>query len=254
MLSLARGKSGKAVTALTPFEWLYLAGQPFLSYHLVRVRSDIKALVSSFPSPVRLLDVGARTSHYTIGLKAEVYLLDVPRETAVQRTLGLGVTDEMLTQLRRRRSNVREYWVQDFFKVNLPYELFDVVTAVDVIEHVQEDRKFVEKAWHLLKPGGALYLTTPNGTTIPNRNPDHIRHYTAEELEALLRLVFPRVEVKYGEVKTACWRLGLGFWKPKRPLTMAVSLVANLVNQVENLAIAATASNSARLLATAWKE
>lgn len=239
---------------MTRFEWLYLLGQPFLTYHMVRVRRDIKALVAHCPPPVKLLDVGARKSHYTIGLNAEVVLLDVPQETALQSQLGLGLTNEVLAQLQKRRSNVREYLVQDFLEADLPAEAFDIVTAIEVIEHVKEDRQFVEKAYRLLKPTGALYLTTPNGTAIPNRNPDHVRHYTAEELGALLLSFFPRVTVEHAEIMTACWRRGLGFWKPGQPVAMAGSLIANLINRVENWYIRPTALNSARLFATGWKE
>ncbi len=244
----------KEKTKLTHFELLYLLGQPFFTYHLVQVRKDVKALVARYPATARLLDVGARKSHYTIGLNAEVVLLDVPRQTTLQNQLGLGVTNEVLAQLQRRRSNVREYLVGDFLTTDLPNTSFDIVTAIEVIEHVQEDSLFVEKAYRVLKPGGVFYLTTPNGVTVPNRNPDHLRHYTAEKLATLLHSSFREATIEHGEIKTMCWKKGLGFWKPNRPLRMAVGMIANLINHVENRWIGSTALNSVRLFATAWKE
>lgn len=240
--------------SLTLFEWLYVLGQPFVSQHMARVRRDIKALTARYASPTKLLDVGARKSHYTIGVAAKVVLLDLPRETSLQNELHLGVTDHVLGQLQERRSNVRDYLVGDFFDLTLPVGAFEIVTAIEVIEHIVEDRRFVEKASRLLGPGGSFYLTTPNGATMPNSNPDHVRHYTAEELRALLLSCFPRVSVEHGEVMTPCWSRGLGWWRPTQPLMMSRSLLANFINRLENRWMSSTTSNCARLFAVAWKE
>ena len=76
-----------------------------------------------------------------------------PGKRLCKRHWALGVTDEILATLWRRRSSIREYWVEDFFKANLLYEYFDVVAAVEVIEHVRENQEFVDKAQQFLKPG-----------------------------------------------------------------------------------------------------
>lgn len=43
-----------------------------------------------------------------------------------------------------------------------PDESFDVVAASDVIEHVEDPRRFVAEAARVLRPGGVLFLATPN--------------------------------------------------------------------------------------------
>jgi SAM-dependent methyltransferase len=239
---------------LKPFELLYLLGEPFLQYHLVRARRDLKVLIRKYPPPVRLLDVGARKSHYTIGLKADVVLLDLSRTTEVQHSLNLGATNELLAQIQKRRSNVRDYIVEDFLNTSLTDESFDIVVAIEVIEHVREDECFMRQAARVLKAGGSLYLRTPNGATISNRNPDHVRHYTAGELETLLSRSFPRVEVEHGEVVSRHRTLGMGFWAPRRPLRLMRGVVANVTNRLENKKITPTASNTARLFAVAQKD
>jgi 2-polyprenyl-3-methyl-5-hydroxy-6-metoxy-1,4-benzoquinol methylase len=43
-----------------------------------------------------------------------------------------------------------------------PDESFDVVAASDVIEHVEDPSRFVGEAARVLRPGGLLFLATPN--------------------------------------------------------------------------------------------
>lgn len=40
---------------------------------------------------------------------------------------------------------------------------FDLLTSFELLEHLQSAGEFVNRIWHLLRPGGYLYLTTLNG-------------------------------------------------------------------------------------------
>ncbi|MBX3256532.1 MAG: methyltransferase domain-containing protein [Chitinophagaceae bacterium] len=42
----------------------------------------------------------------------------------------------------------------------LPLNHFDMVFSIEVIEHVQDYRKFLRNAYEVLKPGGVMFLTT----------------------------------------------------------------------------------------------
>ena len=46
----------------------------------------------------------------------------------------------------------------------LPYAdgAFDVVLSMDVIEHVDPPEPWLREAWRVTRPGGTLFLTTPN--------------------------------------------------------------------------------------------
>jgi 2-polyprenyl-3-methyl-5-hydroxy-6-metoxy-1,4-benzoquinol methylase len=43
-----------------------------------------------------------------------------------------------------------------------PSESFDVVTLMDVIEHVPGPKELVEEIYRILRPGGILFIVTPN--------------------------------------------------------------------------------------------
>ena len=72
---------------------------------------------------------------------------------------------------------------------------FDTIVSFQVIEHIKDDRKFLEEMWRVLKPGGKAIITTPNIKKSVTRNPWHIREYTADELKALVSLVFDEMEL-----------------------------------------------------------
>ncbi|MEX2233485.1 MAG: methyltransferase domain-containing protein [Cyclobacteriaceae bacterium] len=73
---------------------------------------------------------------------------------------------------------------------------YDVVVSFQVIEHIRNDRLFLQEIHRVLKPGGTALLTTPNRKLSLTRNPWHIREYLPEELERLARKIYFHTEVK----------------------------------------------------------
>lgn len=73
---------------------------------------------------------------------------------------------------------------------------FDIVITFQVIEHIKQDRQFLEEIKRVLKPGGKALISTPNIKKTLTRNPWHIREYTAEQLTQLASTIFDKVEMK----------------------------------------------------------
>lgn len=73
---------------------------------------------------------------------------------------------------------------------------FDLITNFQVIEHLPDPAAFLRAVRAALNPDGVLVLTTPNRLMTASENPYHLREYTAEELDALLRPIFGRVELR----------------------------------------------------------
>ena len=71
----------------------------------------------------------------------------------------------------------------DIFKMSLPAGHFDVVVSQEVIAHVPDQQAYVDRAAHLLRPGGYLIITTPNKFVIeradvfPPQPPEHIEKW-----------------------------------------------------------------------------
>lgn len=80
-------------------------------------------------------------------------------------------------------------------------EKFDVITSFQVIEHVPDDKEYAGKLKQLLNPGGILIISTPdkkhrlfNYIQQP-WNIYHLKEYTPETLEKLLKKYFRQVEI-----------------------------------------------------------
>jgi SAM-dependent methyltransferase len=239
---------------MTAFELAYLCAEPFvLPLHQTVRRRLLRECRRRTQAVV--LDVGGRMSHYTIGLPARLVVTDLPRQTALQQELNLGVTTQMQERLTRRRSNIQSFVLDDMTDSMLPDGHFDLVVAVEVLEHVERDDLFVRHAFRVLKPGGTFLMTTPNGDFVPNTNPDHKRHYTRAGLRALLETRFRDVTVEYAIAGGTFRTLGLRPWLVRRPLFTAVGMLGNVVNAVQSArpALSQRARGTRHLIATATK-
>jgi 2-polyprenyl-3-methyl-5-hydroxy-6-metoxy-1,4-benzoquinol methylase len=141
--------------------------------------------LESFRGTGRLLDVGCGDGHFLVAARERGWTTygseygQGPRERAQQR--GLDVRPAPFAAA--------------------PDEVgsFDVVTSVEVIEHVTDPRDEVARMSTLLRPGGALYLTTPNFNSLTRRitgpnwrvieYPEHLNLFTPRTLDRLLTAV-----------------------------------------------------------------
>jgi 2-polyprenyl-3-methyl-5-hydroxy-6-metoxy-1,4-benzoquinol methylase len=101
---------------------------------------------------------------------------------------------------------------------------FDLIVALDVIEHLTRDEvfEFLDLCWAALRPGGMLFLTTPNGAALrpgPVSYGDltHETIFSPQTMELVLRLTgFGRPEIREisppltslrSAVRAALWQL-----------------------------------------------
>ena len=81
----------------------------------------------------------------------------------------------------------------------LEEDSFDVVSLVEVLEHVEDPGALVARSARLVRPGGALYLTTPHGRGISARMlgfrwsavapPEHLQLLSVRGVRGLLERV-----------------------------------------------------------------
>jgi SAM-dependent methyltransferase len=72
---------------------------------------------------------------------------------------GVDISDEALQFCRKRGlDNVR---LADVTRLPFPDEQFDVVTALDVLEHLDDDTAALREFRRVLKPGGRVFVFAP---------------------------------------------------------------------------------------------
>jgi len=75
-----------------------------------------------------------------------------------RRTCGVDVDPEVLPSIPGVETGV----VREGEPLPFPSESFDVVTCLEVIEHVADEKKTLRELARVLRPGGTLILTTPH--------------------------------------------------------------------------------------------
>jgi SAM-dependent methyltransferase len=112
----------------------------------------------------------------------------------VDEYLGLDKIQEVIDALKKKypEAKFHQAVIPPFSEIG--DNSFDSIVSFQVIEHIQDDRLFLEEIHRVLKPGGTAIISTPNSRHTLSRNPWHIREYRAKELQDLCESIFDRVQ------------------------------------------------------------
>lgn len=111
----------------------------------------VKSL-SQFRQTNRWLDVGCGAGH----------LMEVAKSA------NWDVVGTELSTVAVRRLQEKGYTVYNALLKDLPEprQSFDIVTLIEVLEHVPEPVDLLREVREFLRPGGCLYMTTPNANSL----------------------------------------------------------------------------------------
>ena len=99
--------------------------------------------------------------------------------------LGADVVKEPLYKLSSEVRGVPLFRF-DLLKCPLPDNSIDVLIMLNVLEHIDDDQKAIQKAYHLVKPGGHLIVEVPACPSLfdsYDKELLHFRRYKLSELE-----------------------------------------------------------------------
>lgn len=109
----------------------------------------IKEINRILKPSLKVLDVGCSTGHFLQALKGKV-----------KERVGLELQEESVVFIRKNL-NFKVY-AQPIEEAEIVEAPFDLVTCLQVLEHVENPLGFLKNIAKNLKPGGYLYLEVPN--------------------------------------------------------------------------------------------
>lgn len=128
-----------------------------------------------------LLDVGSGSAFFA--------------EIAIKRgwnVYGTELTDATIAAAEKKGVIMSKGKLED---VQFDSDFFDVVVCIEVIEHVSYPLTLVKEIQRTLRPGGAVYISTPNFNSLLRRRlksaydvisyPNHLSYFTTKTLKSL---------------------------------------------------------------------
>lgn len=138
------------------------------------------------------------------------------------RITAVDIDQSKLSEGSKYFSNV-SFICSDIQLASFKNNSFDLITILDVLEHVDNEKKGIEEMWRILMPGGILILSVPHAGSFDFLDPDNLlfiklykilnklgvinldpyylkqhRHYSLEDLKLLFENKFEIVKVHRG--------------------------------------------------------
>jgi SAM-dependent methyltransferase len=118
-------------------------------WSLTRFTTIINILRSLPLEGVKILDLGCGPGWYTEKL------------AEFGQVTGIDLSPEAIAEAKARAPHIT-FLEGDIYQMPLPEATFDVVISQEVLSHVENQAKYIERAAQVLKPGGHLILSTDN--------------------------------------------------------------------------------------------
>jgi SAM-dependent methyltransferase len=120
-----------------------------------------------------------------IGCSSGYMLESVMSAFAHVNIFGADYFSTGLMQCHRRLPNIPLFQI-DIIKCNLEDNLFDAISCLNVLEHIEDDYLAIKQLYRIIKPGGVVVLTVPTMPNLYDMYDEvhyHIRRYKLNDLE-----------------------------------------------------------------------
>lgn len=146
------------------------------------------------------------------------------------RTVGMDISKDAINEAEEYKGT--KFIVHNAMARSYPFpkNYFDVITAFDLIEHLEKPNLLLLNIYKHLKPGGIAYLITPNGKQKTDKDVTHISLKKISDWESLI------IKNNFRILKSYTYR-----WYPPNPylLIQKILWIANVLkgNYIEQAVI-----------------
>jgi len=129
------------------------------------------------PILMKALDIKGGDTVLDVGCGAGVFSQAMAKEA--KEVIGLDYSETNIKAVKKRYGEISNLKFKLSDATNMPFddECFDSILATELIEHIDDDSKFVEECGRVLKKGGRVVITTP--CTNPTISVDWFRRWGA---------------------------------------------------------------------------
>ncbi len=128
-----------------------------------------------------IIDVGCGAGHFMQSVTERNWAVD-----------GTEISDEAIRIASQRKQRVIK---GDITSLDLAKEKYDIATLFELMEHALDPEGIIKKLCYIIRPGGLVYVTTPNYNSIMRRllgnrwgifHKEHIFYFTPNKLKEIL--------------------------------------------------------------------
>lgn len=120
-------------------------------------------------------------------------------QSGAKKVIGIDISNETIAYCQRKYKNKNISFLQGNIEKPLPFSTneFDVIVSMETIEHLHNQKSFLNECKRILKKNGILIISTPNALVYPKGNKFHINEFTPKEFKKILLRYFKYVELFY---------------------------------------------------------
>ncbi|HEY5148398.1 MAG TPA: methyltransferase domain-containing protein [Mycobacterium sp.] len=117
---------------------------------------------------------------------------DLLLDAGAREVTGLDLSPDAIASARSRDSGVT-FLTGDLLELPFAGESFDVVVCFEALEHTSDTARTLDELVRVLRPGGLLFVSSPNPAVYPAGNPFHLHELPPEELRHEVARRLPHV-------------------------------------------------------------
>lgn len=134
--------------------------------------------------------VYGRVLDFATGVGYGVHVIAKKSKKVLKEIIGIDIDPEAIQYAKTKYYHpLSHFKVADVTDPRLPDRLgsFDVILSFETIEHIMNEKQFMENIYQLLKPGGTLIMSTPfgKGKGKPCGSPFHVHQMTEGEFVSM---------------------------------------------------------------------